>query len=333
LDLDPRQCSMANDRVQRRLEQLKELRVAGSSEAALKELRAALNDRVNVIVARAAAIADEWQELTLVPDMIKAFERLFLKAAAADPQCSGKNAISKTLKNLGCVESSIFLRGLQHRQWESVWGGKTDTAAVLRGTCALALVQCTDLPRHETLVHLVDALTESEAGVRADAARALEQMGGRDAALLLRLKARTGDKEVRVTGQVLESVLQLEGAGGVSFVAGFLQNANEEVSEEAALALGASRLPEAVEVLEDAWLKQAPRGETALLRAISASRLDPAVDFLLDQVRTARLHLAEEALRALELHRDSEQIVKRVEEAVSSREELRRLFRERFGSA
>jgi hypothetical protein len=324
---------MANDRVQRRLEQLKEVRIAGSSDATIKELRAALNDRVNVIVAKAATIADEWQERTLLPDLLKAFERLFLKAATADPQCSGKNAISKALKNLGCAESAVFLRGLRHRQWESVWGGKTDTAGVLRGTCALALVQCTDIPRHETLVDLIDALTESDAGVRADAARAVEQMGGRDATLLLRLKARTGDKEVRVTGQVLESVLQLEGAGGVSFVAGFLQDANEEVSEEAALALGASRLPEAVEVLKDAWLKQAPRGGAALLRAISASRLDPAVDFLLDQVRTARLHTAEEALRALELHRDSEQIVKRVEEAVLSREELRCLFQERFGNA
>jgi hypothetical protein len=256
-----------------------------------------------------------------------------LKAAAADPQCSGKNAISKALKNLGCAESAVFLRGLQHRQWESVWGGKTDTAGVLRGTCALALVQCTDLPRHETLVHLVDALTESEAGVRADAARALEQMGGRDVALLLRLKARAGDREARVTGQVLESLLQLEGAGGVSFLAEFLRDENEEVRDEAALALGVSRLPEAVAVLQDAWLKQAPRDGAALLRAISASRLDPAVHFLLDQVRTARLQAAEEALRALELHRDSEQIVKRVEEAVSSREELRCLFQERFRNA
>jgi hypothetical protein len=324
---------MARDRVQRRLEHLKEIRVAGPSDAIIKELRAALNDRVNVIVAKAAAIADEWQERTLLPDLLKNFERLFSKAAEADPQCSGKNAISKALKNLACADSGVFLRGLQHRQWESVWGGKTDTAAVLRGTCALALVQCTDLPRHETLVHLVDALTESEAGVRADAARAVEQMGGRDAALLLRLKARAGDKEARVTGQVLESVLQLEGAGGVSFVAGFLQEANEEVSEEAALALGVSRLSEAIAVLQAAWLKQAPSGGAALLRAISASRLDPAIDFLLEQVRTARLQAAEEALRALELHRDSEQIAKRVEEAVSSREELRRLFRERFGSA
>jgi HEAT repeat protein len=323
---------MANDRVQRRLEHLKDVRVAGSSDAALKELRAALNDRVNVIVAKAAAIADEWQERTLLPDLLKAFDRLFLKAAESDPQCSGKNAISKALKNLGCGESAVFLRGLRHRQWEPVWGDRTDTAGVLRGTCALALVQCMDMLRHETLVQLVDAMTESDAGVRSDAARAVEQMGGREAALLLRLKARAGDGEVRVTGQVLESVLQLEGADSVSFVAGFLQDANDEVSEEAALALGVSRLPEAVEALKDAWLKQTPRGEAALLRAISASRLDPAVDFLLEQVQTGRLDTAEEALRALELHRDSEQIVGRIEKAVLNREELLRLFREKFRS-
>jgi hypothetical protein len=212
---------------------------------------------------------------------------------------------------------------LRHRQWEPVWGGKTDTAGVLRGTCALALVQCTDLLRQETLIHLVDAMTEPEAGVRADAARAVEQMGEPDAALLLRLKARAGDAEAGVTGQVLESVLQLEGAGAVSFVAEFLENGSEDVHEEAALALGVSRLPEAFETLKAAWLKQAPRGETALLRGMSASRLDAAIDFLLEQVRTARLRSAEEALRALELHRDSVQIVKRVEEAVFNRPELR----------
>ena len=176
-------------------------------------------------------------------------------------------------------------------------------------------------------------MTESEATVRADAARAVEQLGGREAELLLRLKARAGDKEVRVTGQVLESVLQLEGASGVSFVAGFLRDPNEEVSEEAALALGVSRLPEAVEVLKETWSKQAPRGETALFRAISASRLDQGIDFLLEHIRKGRLMTAEEALRAMELHRDSEQIVKRVAEAVAGREELRRLFREKFPSA
>jgi HEAT repeat protein len=324
---------MAKDRVERRLEQLKTLQSAGCPDDAISELRAALNDRVNVIVAKAAALAELWQQTVLLPELLRAFERLFVRTPESDPQCWGKNAIAKALKNLGCAESAIFLRGLHHRQWESVWGGKTDTAGVLRGTCALALVQCTDLPRYETLLHLIDGVIDAEPQVRSDAARALEQMGGRDVALLLRLKAGAGDAELRVTGQVLEAVLRVESADGVAFVAGFLQQPNAELREEAALALGASRLQAAVEVLKDTWVKQGARGEPALLRAISVSRLDAALEFLLDLVGTGRLPVAEEALRALDLHRDSGEIVKRVAEAASRREELMALFRERFLSA
>ena len=315
---------MAKDRVERQLEHLKSLRVAGATDASLKEMRKALADSVNVIVAKAANIADEWQARLLMPEMTAAFNRLFQKAAESDPQCWGKNALSMALKNLGCSESAIFLRGLRHRQWESTWGGKTDTAGVLRGTCALSLVQCTDIARDGILEHLVDAVSEPEARVRTDAARALEQMGGRDVGLLLRLKARAGDEEVRVTGQVLESVLQMEGAAGVPFVAEFLRHTSEEVNEEAALALGVSRLPEALEVLlaECAKLQSSRAGPT-VLRAISASRLDQALEFLITQVKTARLPVAQDALRALELHRDSEDIVKRIQDAVSGREEVR----------
>jgi HEAT repeat protein len=322
---------MAKDRVPVQLENLKTLRAAGASDHSLKELRKALNDKVNVIVAKAAAIAGEWQAQALLPDLTNAFSRLFVNPAETDPQCWAKNAISKALKDLGCVDSALFLRGLQHQQWESTWGGKTDTAAILRGTCALALVPCADIPRDDTLLHLVDAVTDSDARVRADAARAIEQMGGRDAGLLLRLKARSGDKEARVTGQVLESILQMEGARAISFVAAFLQHGDEEVSEEAALALGASRLPPAVELLQEAFLKLTGRrsGES-LLRAISASRLDSALAFLLHQVRTARLPKAEEALHALALHRDSEQIVKQVEAAVTGREDLLPVFQKNF---
>lgn len=322
---------MANQKVERQLEHLKEIRSAGPSEAGLKDLRKALADKVNLIVAKAAAIACEWQARPLLPNLLEAYNRLFQDGA--DPQCWGKNELSKCLKELGVADSAVFLRGLRHRQMENTWGGKTDSAAVLRGTCALALVQCTDIPRHETLLHLVDAVTETEATVRTDAARALEQMGGRDVALLLRLKARSGDEEARVTGMVLESLLGIEGRVGVPFVAEFLKNPDEEISEEAALALGASRLPEAVEALKAAWLNPfRPGSGNILLRAISASRLDTALDFLLEQVKSARKPTAEDVLWALQLHRDSVEIVQRISQAVAEREELKPLFREIYST-
>jgi hypothetical protein len=312
--------NLANDRIERQLEDLKALRSAGPSEATVAALRKALADRVNVIAAKAAAITAELQLQALIPDLRKAFERLFDKPGQTDPQCWGKNAIAKALKDLGHAESGAFLRGLRHVQMERAYLRQEDTAVILRGTCAMALVQCTDITRDETILHLLEVLTEEAATVRVDAARALEQMDGREAVWLLRMKARVGDREAPVTGQVLESLLNVEGSSAVAFVAGFLEDKQEEVREEAALALGTSRLPPAVEVLKEAWTKS--RGEMqgrVLLRAISASRQDTAIEFLLNIVRQGRQWEAEEALLALELHRDSEELSKRIAEAVASR--------------
>jgi len=322
---------MANDRVEKQLESLKALRGLGLTAEVSAVLKKAVADKVNLVVAKAAQICGELQATALTPDLRSAFERLFEKDK--DPQCWGKNALAKTLKDLGVQESAVFLRGVRHVQNEPVWGGQEDTAAVLRGACAMALVQCNDITRDETLRHLLDALSEKAATVRMDAARALEQMGGREVVLLLRLKARLGDQDPRVTGQVLEALLQLEGRSGVPFAGEFLESKDEEVEEEAALALGASRLAEAVELLRETWRRwQGLRPTAALLRGMSVSRLDEAIEFLIDLVKQGRQHDADDALHALALQRGSEEIVKRVEQAVAERgnAKLRGIFQQRF---
>jgi HEAT repeat protein len=108
----------------------------------------------------------------------------------------------------------------------------------------------------------------------------------------------------------------------VLFVARFLEDKNEEVAEEAALALGASRLPQALETLKEAWKKSKNTAiGPVLLRAISASRLDDAFEFLLAIVREGRQSESADAVRALEIHRDSppssNAIRRRVEEALA----------------
>jgi hypothetical protein len=297
-------------------------------EAALKK---ALADRVNLVVAKAAQIAGDLQAIALVPEMKKAFERLFEQGK--DPQCWGKNALAKALKDLSVQEAAVFLRGVRHVQNEPVWGGQEDTAAVLRGTCAMALVQCNDLPRDETLRYLVDAVSERAATVRMDAAQALEQMGGREVVLLLRLKARLGDLDPRVTGEVLEALLRLEGSAAVELAGEFLESPDDEVADEAALALGASRLLEAIDLLKATWKqREGHRPTGALLRAIGVSRSDAAIDFLLEIVKQARPRDAEDALHALELLKGTEEVVKRVELAVAETGDvkLRVIFQQRF---
>ncbi len=293
-------CVVANRRIEEQLDALSRLRGSSSAEA-VPALRKALADRVNLVAAKAANIAADLPAPEVLPDLLRAFDRLFEDPVKRDPQCWGKNAIARALKDLGHRESPAFLRGAVHIQMEPVWGGQEDTAGPLRGICLLALPACPDLPREQVLRHMINALTEPAPTVRADAARALAEMQGDDCALLLRLKARSGDAEPAVTGQVLESLLALERRAALPFVRQFLAAA-DAVAEEAALALGRSRQSDAVDVLLECWPEA--RGmeyRQALLRALSISRHDRAIEFLKGLVADGRPQDAADARAALEL--------------------------------
>jgi hypothetical protein len=291
-------------RIEAEISELSQLRNA-SAGTSLPRLRKALTDRVNLVVAKAAELATDGRLEALIPDLLAAFDRLLENPVRADPQCWGKNAIAQALKELEYNSAEPFLRGAVHIQ-EAVWGGKKDTAGPLRGICLLALPGCADIRREEILRHLVNALTEPDPTVRGDAARALASMGGDESALVLRLKARVGDQEAAVTGQALESLLIVERAQALPFVKGFLDPKGGETAEEAALALGNSRMSGAVDLLMEAW-EHATGDEyrEALLRGLSLSRDDRAVEFLKKLAADGRERDAKAARAALELFPDS----------------------------
>src|ERR1035438_6196469 len=87
---------MAHRQIEAEVERLNQLRDAASSET-VPALRKALSDRVNLIVAKGAKLAAELRLPDLLPDLLRAFDRLFEKPVERDPQCWGKNAISKAL--------------------------------------------------------------------------------------------------------------------------------------------------------------------------------------------------------------------------------------------
>jgi HEAT repeat protein len=164
----------------------------------------------------------------------------------------------------------------------------------------------------------VDALADECDTVRIEAVRTLEQMNGDEAALLLRLKAISGDERSAVTGQVFDSLLALEREKSVKFVARFLESEDAEVRDEAALSLGASRLPMAVALLIETWKNPQTR-DAVLLRAVSSSRDETALSFLLDVVRDGISRDSAAAVEALALHKDSPEIQARVEDATRAR--------------
>lgn len=299
----------------------------GLTPAVTQALTRALKHHSNLMVAKAAELSSSLNARELLPQLLAAWDRMFENPSKTDPQCWAKNALIRALTALGVQESAPFLRGIRYKQWEATWGGQEDTAITVRGGCALALLQCTDLPRLQIAQHLVIALTDEKTPVRIDGARALEAFGGDEASLLLRLKARISDPEPPVLGQVFESLLELEGNRAIPFLAEFL-NAREEavreeaVAEEAALALGASRSLQALDALRKAWERRRASSLAAvLLRAISALRIPEAIEFLAGIVRTQEKMEALDALDALALHGESGEIAEAARRAASQRVE------------
>jgi hypothetical protein len=269
-----------------------------SPEAAEPELAKALTLRNNFLVAKAAAVTLNHRLTRLTPALATAFPRFLENPAKSDPQCWAKNAIAKTLATFEYQEPEVFLSGMRHIQLEPVWGGSADTAGTLRGTCALALVQCRELNSHKVLIHLTPLLADKEVSVQVNAARAVEQVGTDSAVLLLRLRAELAAEAPEMLGACCSGVLALEGPTAISWVAQFLPPENDSAAE-AAMAIAQTHTLEGFERLlgcfknvRDAWFR------TVVLSAVALTRRQEATDWLLDLISTDALH-AEDAHQAL----------------------------------
>ncbi|MCC6364530.1 MAG: HEAT repeat domain-containing protein [Bryobacterales bacterium] len=303
----------------RKLEQLRELRANPLAPAATEALRRALKDRSNYAVSKAAALIAEMDRRDLVPELTAAFYRFLENPAKSDPQCWAKHAIAKVLKDWECEESALFLRGIRHVQLEPSWGGRQDSAAALRGACAFGLLNCRSVGDLEILRCLVDLLADADPSPRMDAARAVAALGRPEGALLLRLKIHAGDERAEVTGQCMAAYVALDPVEGAAFVAGYLEHPNEDLVFEAAAALGESKEPAAVEALRrrlEHTLDQ--RLRKALLLAIGATRQEAAIEYLLSLLPAGNAPTAAAALEALGPACFRDEIRARVEDAVRS---------------
>jgi hypothetical protein len=99
-----------------------------------------------------------------------------------------------------------------------------------------------------------------------------------------------------------------------------LRSGDEALRDEAALALGASRLSGGLKELIETWksIRSGGFSET-LLRAISSSRLSEAIEFLLDLLRNGTARQSAAAAEALKLHEASPEIRTLIDEAKRNR--------------
>jgi hypothetical protein len=282
---------------------LESLREA-SPPVAEPALAKALTLRNNFLVAKAANLALHHNLTSLIPALAAAFPRFLEDAVKSDPQCWAKNALAKTLAAFEYQESELFLLGLRHLQLEPVWGGldggpsKSDTAGTLRGTCALALVQCREVNSHRLLTLLTPLFADRQLSVQVNAARAVEQVGTGSAALLLRLRAELGSGEPELLGACYSGVLALEGPSAIPWAAQFL-TLEDDAAGEAAMAIAQTHTPEAFELLRTCFARiKDPWFRNAVLQAIALTRQQPATDWLLRLISDESQHAtdAHEAL-------------------------------------
>ncbi|MCU1259147.1 MAG: hypothetical protein JWO80_2032 [Bryobacterales bacterium] len=273
-----------------------------------------LRNKSAAVVARAAKMAAEMEGGDLTAELVEAFRRLMKDPAKLDKGCQALINITTAFAKRDAAVAEVYCAGIRHVQMEASYGPPVDAAAPLRAISAIGLVR---MAYPEALLHAVDLLLDDWSEARSGAVRALAESGRPEAELVLRHKARIGDKRSEVTGECFSGLLRLgPRVRALPFVAEFLEHANGEVAEAAALALGESHLAEAFPLLAAAFARNS---RTAILWAMALLRQDQAIEFLLRQVEEAPGRTAAAAVQALAIYDGDTAIRKRVEQTVAVR--------------
>jgi HEAT repeat protein len=293
--------------LEQQLAELNALRDGPDTPDARAALAKALDATRAPLAAAAANIIGEAELAGFAPALVTAFARFIELPAKSDAGCVAKTSCARALYRLGERATEVFLRGIGHVQMEPVWGGQQDTAIELRGTCALGLVRA-GYP--DALVELAELLADEEPMARVAAAQAIAYSERADIGVpLLRMKARLGDDDPRVTAACFSALFSLSPELSLHYVAGFLDADKVEVQEAALIALGESRLPAALPVLQSFIARLTATGVRAVaFTAVGLLRSEAGWDYLLTTIRDGGRAAAQEALDTLATYRGDEKL-------------------------
>ena len=254
--------------LEQQLAELNALRDEPDTPEARAALAKALDATRAPLVAAAANVIGEAELTGFAPALGAAFARFLELPAKSDAGCVVKTSCARALYRLGERATEVFLRGIAHVQMEPVWGGQQDTAIELRGTSALGLVRA-GYP--DALVELADLLADKEPMARVAAAQAIAYSERQDIGVpLLRMKARLGDDDPRVTAACFSALFSLSPELSLPYVASFLDADKLEV-QEAAL-IRARRIAPARRAARAAGLHRSPHRHGGARRRLHRRR-------------------------------------------------------------
>jgi HEAT repeat protein len=298
-----------------KIEALRQCLNTGEKAQALACLRKALAEKSNFLVAKAAEWSAEQLAYDLIPHLTTAFDR-FMKEA--DKTCAAKRAIARALYDLEYDNASFYHDYLNYRQMEPAWGGAVDTAVDLRCTCALGLVASRE---PQSVLYLLELLHDAEPQARIGAIKAIELLQPFHAEIALRQKILQGDDEPEVIAQAFSSLIKAAAEESLQFIIGFLNHNSDIYRESAALALGESRLDEALDILIETS-EALPNFDSlipALYRGVALQRKNKAYEYLLDKITSATANQATHALVALSMYNYNQELKEKITSIIEKR--------------
>jgi hypothetical protein len=318
------------DPVEQALDRLAALKNEAGNSAFGVELKTFLKNRSNLVAAKAAKITGQARAVELVPELVAAFHRFMENPSKLDKGCAATTEIVSALYELDYAEPEVYLRGIHHVQIEPSFGPPVDAAAKLRGVSALGLART----RHPAaLDEIVSLLVDEWPEARIGAVHAMAVNGGAAGALLLKLKILTGESEPEVLAECFSGLLAAATERSLPLVAGFVDSEEPAVAEAALLALGSSRLPQALDFLKAKWESTPDGGRRKIvLLAIAMIRSEAAIEFLLQLLAECTLAVAKDVIAALAFFRNNERVRGQVESVVAGRKEktVSEMFRQEF---
>ncbi|MFT5131019.1 MAG: hypothetical protein ACI8W8_004652 [Rhodothermales bacterium] len=312
------------DPLELKLKHLRDIREGNDfSDSIQVELRRHLRDSHNYVASQAARIIARERLPEFEDDLALTFERFMENPVESDPGSKAKEAAIAALRELGCMAAVPYIRAIRHIQPEAAWGPPVDTAVSLRVNAAHALVEC---GYHDADLHLLDLLADKEPICRSAAAEALGRLATETAELLLRQKANFGDPEPEVMDATLSALVAANPLRSLEFVARFLRG-TPAAANSAAIAIAEARSVAAFEILAAHWEQCFAASEREqLCFAIALTRIEPAFDFLLEQIRDGHVRIATAVIKALGMYSGDAKIRARVHDAASQRSDLRPLL-------
>lgn len=289
------------------------------------ELRKLLGEDNAFFIGEAAKLAKTRELRDLEKDLVAALRRL-LTGKISDRGCIAKQNVLTALVTFDAHVPDVYLLGLHYIQWDHSFGPPEETGSVVRGLCAHALVR---IDHPTAIFDVAPLLFDDKPEVRIAAAEALVATGDRTCAAVLHVRLLAGENKPDALEALYRCLLAIDCKRYLPIVAKGL--ANDE--EAAALALGGSRLPEALTILQDALRTALGELEGTILLSMALLRTEEATAYLMELVEEAHEGRAIKAIDALGLHRHDSRMAEKLALVVKNRKskKLTTIFAEKFG--